>query len=34
LMAITVDSAVPSAMVESVAKATGANLARTVSLKV
>ncbi len=34
LMAITVDSAVPNAMVENVAKATGANLARTVSLKV
>jgi len=34
LMAITVDSAVPNAMVDNVAKATGANLARTVSLKV
>jgi len=34
LMAITVDSAVPNAMLASVAQATGANLARTVSLKV
>ena len=34
LMAITVDSAIPSEIVEGVAKATGANLARTVSLKV
>jgi hypothetical protein len=33
-MAITVDSAVPNAMLASVAQATGANLARTVSLKV
>ena len=34
LMAITVDSAIPSEIVEGVARATGANLARTVSLKV
>lgn len=34
LMAITVDSAIPAQIVEGVAKATGANLARTVSLKV
>ena len=34
LMAITVDSAIPDEIVAGVAKATGANLARTVSLKV
>jgi len=34
LMAITVDSAIPAEIVNGVAKATGANLARTVSLKV
>jgi D-3-phosphoglycerate dehydrogenase len=34
LMAITVDSAIPEEIVAGVAKATGANLARTVSLKV
>jgi D-3-phosphoglycerate dehydrogenase len=34
LMAITVDSAIPDEIVSGVAKATGANLARTVSLKV
>jgi D-3-phosphoglycerate dehydrogenase len=34
LMAITVDSAIPNSMLASVAQATGANLARTVSLKV
>lgn len=34
LMAITVDSAIPTEIVAGVAKATGANLARTVSLKV
>ena len=34
LMAITVDSAIPADLIENVAKATGANLARTVSLKV
>ena len=33
LMAITVDSAIPGEILTSVAKATGANLARTVSLK-
>ncbi len=34
LMAITVDSVIPAEIVAGVAKATGANLARTVSLKV
>ncbi len=34
LMAITVDSAIPEEIVSGVAKATGANLARTVSLKI
>ncbi|MFM8965115.1 MAG: ACT domain-containing protein, partial [Actinomycetota bacterium] len=34
LMSITVDSAIPEEIVAGVAKATGANLARTVSLKV
>ncbi len=34
LMAITVDSAIPDEIVSGVAKATGANLTRTVSLKV
>ncbi len=34
LMAITVDSAIPDEIVSGVAKATGANLARTVSLKI
>ena len=34
LMAITVDSAIPAEIVSGVASATGANLARTVSLKV